>query len=157
MWTYCRYSVQVQWRIMDWVGKYLVPVAICYLIRPSHLADVIFDAILHRSAEAMPHFDTTWIERLSISQQMSYVNCTSYIRNYSLLPNLFIASTGTSNSSTSGSQGSGQGAGGCPPFDVSTCDMTCVSMDSSGCLSCKCPATTGKFMENHLKVYFPSI
>ncbi|XP_076080670.1 uncharacterized protein LOC143051656 isoform X3 [Mytilus galloprovincialis] len=40
------------------------------------------------------------------------------------------------------SSGGGQGAGGCPPFDVSTCDMDCVSMDTNGCLSCNCPAST---------------
>ncbi|XP_052085124.1 mucin-5AC-like [Mytilus californianus] len=53
------------------------------------------------------------------------------------------ASPGTTNSSSSGNQTSGgQGAGGCPPFDASVCDLNCVSMESSGCLSCNCPPST---------------
>lgn len=30
------------------------------------------------------------------------------------------------------------GAGGCSPFDFSTCDPNCVIMDAQGCLSCQC-------------------
>ena len=52
--------------------------------------------------------------------------------------------TSSSGASGGGSgSGGGQGSGGCPPFDVSVCDMDCVSMDSRGCLSCVCPTSTG--------------
>ncbi|XP_063437937.1 mucin-5AC-like isoform X2 [Mytilus trossulus] len=54
-----------------------------------------------------------------------------------------VAPTGSTIATTTGNgSGGGQGAGGCPPFDVSTCDMSCVVMDSNGCLSCNCPLTT---------------
>lgn len=43
----------------------------------------------------------------------------------------------------------GQSSGGCPIFDSSKCDMSCITMDSNGCLSCKCPSTTvtGKIID----------
>ncbi|VDI32733.1 Hypothetical predicted protein, partial [Mytilus galloprovincialis] len=53
------------------------------------------------------------------------------------------------------SSGGGQGAGGCPPFDVSTCDMDCVSMDANGCLSCNCAASTASTVEFLLKHISP--
>ncbi|XP_062615040.1 mucin-5AC-like [Saccostrea cucullata] len=43
---------------------------------------------------------------------------------------------------TPGAVTSVPGAGGCPPFDFSTCDPSCVVMDSQGCMSCHCAATT---------------
>jgi hypothetical protein len=56
-----------------------------------------------------------------------------------LVPPATTVTSGTTQSPAGG----GQGAGGCPPFDASTCDMSCVAMDSSGCLSCNCPTSTG--------------
>ena len=52
-----------------------------------------------------------------------------------------MAATTTTVGVTSTQDASG-GAGGCPPFDVSTCDISCVTMDAGGCLGCKCPTTT---------------
>ena len=30
------------------------------------------------------------------------------------------------------------GAGGCPSFDFSKCDPSCVVMDAQGCMTCSC-------------------
>lgn len=40
------------------------------------------------------------------------------------------------------------GAGGCPSFDFSTCDPSCVVMDGKGCMSCHCKGTfkTGQML-----------
>lgn len=35
-------------------------------------------------------------------------------------------------------QNGGGGAGGCPAFDASKCDLNCISTDEKGCLHCQC-------------------
>ena len=57
----------------------------------------------------------------------------------------FVAPNGTTAAPSGGSVG-GQTAGGCPPFDASACDLSCVTMDSNGCLSCHCPPSTRKLI-----------
>lgn len=46
-----------------------------------------------------------------------------------------------SGQSTSATVTSVPGAGGCPSFDFSTCDPSCVVMDGQGCMSCHCKGT----------------
>lgn len=46
-----------------------------------------------------------------------------------------------SGQSTSATVTSVPGAGGCPAFDFSTCDPSCVVMDGQGCMSCHCKGT----------------
>lgn len=56
------------------------------------------------------------------------------------------------------------GAGGCSPFDFSTCDPNCVIMDAQGCLSCQCKGAqnsnspsssdSGKYELNNLVLFF---
>ncbi|XP_071138659.1 loricrin-like [Mytilus edulis] len=90
-------------------------------------------------------------------QNESHASTSSLAKDYNPLPSLQVdcnpwlverrgvdlAPTRSTVATTTGNvSGGGQGAGGCPPFDVSTCDMSCVVMDSSGCLSCNCPLTT---------------
>ena len=59
--------------------------------------------------------------------------------------NSIIATTAAPGKSTSAAVTSVPGAGGCPSFDFSTCDPSCVVMDAQGCMSCQCQ---GRYIVN---------